>query len=196
MKIDCRDLACPEPVLNTKKSLELLPEDSILEVLVNSVASKENVERFVQNQGFTAECEATEDGATKITIVKGFACAVAQDKSQEGLINKVLFIKDDKVGEGELGSMLAVGFIKNILELPEIPKTIICVNKGVFLTTAPKDSEIIDAFKKLEKKGVQIYSCGVCLDFYEVADKLHVGMIGNAYGTVEMLTQADGVITL
>ena len=57
MKIDCRDLACPEPVINTKKALDMLPEDSILEVLVNSVSSKENVERFAKNGGYKVDLE-------------------------------------------------------------------------------------------------------------------------------------------
>lgn len=196
MKIDCRDMACPEPVLHTKKSLELLPDDSILEVLVNSVASKENVERFATKQGLSVNSEDQDDGSTKISIIKGYACAVSSQDDGEALLDKVLFLKDDKVGEGELGSMLAIGFIKNLLELPKPPKTIICVNRAVMLTTAPKESEIIATFKKLEEKGVEIYSCGVCLEFYKVQDHLNVGMIGNAYGTVEMLSEAGGVITL
>jgi selenium metabolism protein YedF len=196
MKIDCRGLACPEPVINTKKSLELLENDSILEVLVDSNASRENVIRFATNEGLSVSDEITEDGSIKITIVKGFACEIAAPVEDEKFLNKVLFIKDDKVGDNELGAMLIVGFLKTILELPKLPKTILCVNKAVLLTTAPADSDIINILKTLEEKGVEIYSCGICLDFYGVADELKVGMVGNAYGTVEALLNSEGTITL
>ena len=196
MKIDCRGLACPEPVINTKKSLELLENDSILEVLVDSNASRQNVIRFATNEGLSVSDEITEDGSIKITIVKGFACEIAAPIEDEKFLNKVLFIKDDKVGDNELGAMLIVGFLKTILELPKLPKTILCVNKAVLLTTAPANSDIINILKTLEEKGVEIYSCGICLDFYKVADELKVGMVGNAYGTVEALLNSEGTITL
>ncbi len=196
MKIDCRDLACPEPVINTKKSLELLEDDSILEVLVNSNASKENVIRFAKNEGFNVSDEIVEDGSIKITIVKGFACEVATPKKDENFLNKVLFLKDDKVGDNELGAMLIVGFLKTILELPQLPKTILCVNRAVFLTTAAEDSDVIGVLKMLEDRGVEIFSCGICLDFYKLGDELKVGMVGNAYGTVDSLLNSEGTITL
>jgi len=196
MKIDCRGLACPEPVINTKKSLEILPNDSILEVLVDSTASKENVIRFAKNEGLSVSDEIIEDGSTQITIVKGFACEIVNGEEKSNFLNKVLFLKDDKVGDNELGSMLVVGFLKSVLELPKLPKTIICVNKAVLLTTADENSDVIKTLKELEKKGVEIFSCGVCLDFYKVNDKLKVGMIGNAYGTVDSLLNSEGTITI
>jgi selenium metabolism protein YedF len=196
MKIDCRGLACPEPVINTKKSLELLPNDSILEVLVDSNASKENVIRYAKNESLSVSDEITEDGSVKITIVKGFACEIITPDSERNFLDKVLFLKDDKVGENELGSMLMVGFLKSILELPKLPKTIICVNKAVLLTTADEDSDVIAVLKTLEDKGVEIFSCGVCLDFYKVSEKLKVGVVGNAYGTVEALFKSKGTVTL
>ena len=196
MKINCCGLACPEPVINTKKSLELLPDDSILEVLVDSSASRENVIRFAKNEGLSVSDEITEDGSIKITIVKGFACAIATSTEDDKFLNKVLFLKDDKVGKGELGSMLVIGFLKSILELPKLPKTIICVNKAVLLTTADEDSDILQILKTLEKSGVEIFSCGVCLDFYKVSEKLKVGVVGNAYGTVEALLNSEGTITI
>ena len=43
MKIDCCNLACPEPVLKTKRALDELPDNTILEVVVNSISSIENI---------------------------------------------------------------------------------------------------------------------------------------------------------
>ena len=196
MKIDCRDLPCPEPVIKTKKALELLGDDSILLVQVNAIASRENVMRFAKNEGLTVSDETTADGSVLITIVKGFACEIATASQNEELSDKVLFLKDDKIGENELGTTLMVGFLKTILEFSQLPKTILCVNKAVLLTTAAEDSDIIKILKMLEERGVEIFSCGICLDFYKVNDKLKVGMIGNAYGTVEALLNSKGTIAL
>ncbi len=196
MKIDCCGLACPEPVLHTKKALENLPNDSILEVLVNSVASKENVLRFAQNAGYECRFEEREEGKTIIAIIKGFTCNVVESAKEELFLDKTLFLKSHTVGEGELGAKLVVGFLKSTLELPKLPKRIVCVNTAVYLTTADESEPVIEILKQLEAKGVEIYSCGVCLEFYGVDKQLKVGKIGNAYGTVEMLFGGEGTITL
>ena len=133
MKLDCCNLACPEPVLQTKKALENLPENAILEILVNSTASKENVIRFVQNAGYELRSEEQEDGKTLIIVLKGFACSVAKEEQEDLFLNKVLFLKSDQVGEGELGSRLVVGFLKSLLELPKLPRRIACVNRADIL---------------------------------------------------------------
>ena len=195
MKLDCSGLACPEPVLQTKKALEELPNDSVLEVTVSSLASRENVIRFAQNGGFDARAQDLEEGKSLITIVKGFTCKTVIDAKDE-FLDKTLFLKSDKVGEGELGSKLIVGFLKSTLELPKLPRRIICVNRAVLLTTADESAPIIEVLKSLEAKGVEIYSCGVCLEFFGVSDKLKVGKIGNAFGTIEMLFGGEGTISL
>lgn len=196
MKIDCSGLACPEPVLKTKKALETLPNDSILEIVVDNVASRENVLRFAQNSGYDARAEELQGGKSLITVVKGFACAVVALSKEEAFLDKTLFLKSDKVGEGELGAKLIVGFLKSTLELPKLPKRIVCVNTAVHLTTADETSPVIEILKNLEAKGVEIYSCGVCLEFYGVSDRLKVGKIGNAYGTIEMLFGGEGTVSL
>ncbi len=193
MKIDCCDLACPEPVLKTKKALEELEDDSILEVLVNSVSSVQNVKRFVVNGGYESRSEELDDGKTLITIIKGYECVIAPAK-EEKFLNKTIFVKTDKIGDGELGTTLMKSFLKTILEFKELPKNIVFVNKGVFLTTKDENQDLIENLKELESRGVKIYSCGLCLNFYSIpADELKVGEIGNAYDSVDMLLNTDAV---
>ena len=193
MRIDCCNLACPEPVLKTKKALEELEDDSILEVVVNSVSSIENVKRFATKSGYENREEELEDGKVLITIIKGYECAIVPSKSEK-MLNKSVFIKTDRVGNGELGVTLMKGFIKNILEFKELPKNIIFVNEGVFLTTKDEHLDLIESLKELENRGVSIYSCGLCMDFYKIdAKELKVGVIGNAYDTVDMLLNTEVV---
>lgn len=107
---------------------------------------------------------------------------------------KTVFLKADKIGEGELGSILINGFLKAMTEQKNLPKTIICVNSAVLLTTPEEETEILESLKILEEKGVEILSCGTCLDFYEVREQLKVGKPGNAIDTVEMLLN-ENVVT-
>lgn len=104
---------------------------------------------------------------------------------------KTIFLKSDKIGDGELGSMLAKGFLNAISEQENLPKSIICVNSAVLLTTAEVDDEILHILKDIESKGVNIYSCGTCLDFYDKRDDLKVGVAGNAMDTAKMLLTED-----
>lgn len=108
--------------------------------------------------------------------------------------NKTLFLKSDKVGEGELGSILIKGFLNAISQQEEKPKAIICVNSAVLLTTS-EDEEIISILKRIENKGVEIYSCGTCLDFYKIRENLKIGVVGNAMDTAKMLLSED-IVTL
>jgi len=192
-KIDCRNLACPEPVLRTKKALEEMDE-GILEVVVNSISSVQNVKRYATNQGLEAKVEEIGNGESVITIVKGYECAIVSEDNE--FLEKTIFIKDDKVGEGELGKILMKGFLKTTLEFKKLPKNIVFVNKGVFLTTKDENKEIIEILKEFEKRGVKIYSCGLCMNHYNIApEELKVGEIGNAYDTMDMLLHTE-VISL
>ncbi|GAB6045706.1 sulfurtransferase-like selenium metabolism protein YedF [Caminibacter profundus] len=191
-KIDCRDMACPQPVLETKKALEEMNE-GILEVLVNSVSSVQNIKRYAINNGFEPKVDDLGNGETLITIIKGYECTIiADEKDEEKFLNKTIFVKDDKIGEGELGGILIKRFLKTILEFKKLPKNIIFVNRGVFLTTKEENKEIIEILKELEKRGVKIYSCGLCMNHYNIpAEELKVGEIGNAYDTMDMLLNTE-----
>lgn len=99
------------------------------------------------------------------------------------------------MGDGELGSMLIKGFLNAIYEQKETPKAIVCVNSAVLLTTANIEDEIVQILKKIEEKGVVIYSCGTCLDYYEKRDDLKVGIAGNALDTAKMLL-TENIVSL
>jgi len=196
MTLDCCGLACPEPVLRTKKALESLPDDSILDVLVDQESSVVNVRRFAENSGYECRIEALGDGRTRLSIVKGFACALPESEpTSGGFLDKTLFIKDDRVGEGELGSLLMEGFLKTTLEFDRLPRNIVLVNRGVFLTTDPERyGGILEILRELERRGVKIYSCGLCMNHFGIpAQNLQVGEIGNAYDTMRMLLQTETV---
>lgn len=112
--------------------------------------------------------------------------------------NKTILFKSDKIGEGELGNVVANGFIKAIIAQETLPKKIIFLNRGVFLTTQNKEiknSEIITSLKKLESIGVEVISCETCLEYFGVKNSLLVGRIGKAFEVMQDFLSNDGVIS-
>lgn len=107
----------------------------------------------------------------------------------------VLLITADSVGRGddELGRILMRSFLKTLKESPELPGTALFLNSGVFLTT--EGSPLLDDLAALTQAGVEIYSCGTCLDFYNLRDKLRAGSVGNMAMTVARLMSADHVVS-
>lgn len=65
--VDARGLSCPEPVIMTRKALTS-NEDAYI-ILVDNVASKENVTRYAQHQGYEVSVE-DKDGEYTLTLKK------------------------------------------------------------------------------------------------------------------------------
>jgi len=193
MRIDARNMECPKPVIAAKQALEELGEEGSFEILLNTEVSKENVLRFLKQNGVEASLKTLENGEFAITAVKGYACEVATPKSS----SKIMFIKTDYIGEsGELGTKLIKGFLSALLHTTQKPAKIIFVNRGVMLTTKTENTDVIASLQELEKSGVTILSCGACLEFYGLTSELKVGAAGNALDTVESLLSSDSVISL
>lgn len=85
----------------------------------------------------------------------------------------------------ELGKILMKSFIYTVSETSPYPKTLIFYNEGVRLTC--EDSQVLDDIKKLEDLGVEIISCGTCLDYLNLKENLKVGSISNMYTIYEKL---------
>ena len=105
-----------------------------------------------------------------------------------------VFVRNDVVGHGDpqLGRILMKAFLKTLKNLDPLPSTVLFINAGVHLTT--EGSEDIAAIAELEKLGIEIMSCGTCLDFYKKLDKVRVGIVGNMFDIVDRLNRAPKVI--
>jgi selenium metabolism protein YedF len=189
--IDCRNQACPAPVINVKKALE---EQNELQVLLDDGAPRENVARFSRNRGYSVT-EKREGSGWLLTIC-GTPETDAVSPPQPSGNNRILMITSNRLGDGpeELGSLLMKNFIHTLLETSEIPSRILFLNTGVFLTC--EGSDVQEALKKLHGMGVEIFSCGLCLDYFKLKDKLRAGATTNMLTTVESLLTAGQVIKL
>jgi selenium metabolism protein YedF len=189
-EIDCRGMACPQPVITTKKVLEESEENEFI-LIVDNLAARDNVERFAQSQGAKVDIEKKGNDFFLHIQRKG-ACELAASTQKAEKV--VVYINSNLLGVGEeaLGAILMRAFLKTLLDLKPIPSKLIFVNSGVRLTT--EGSEVLESLKALSEKGVEILSCGTCLDFYGLKEKLKVGVISNMYDIVQSLLEADRLI--
>jgi len=188
-EVDVRGLPCPRPVIETKKALQEIDEGSIT-VIVDRPEASENVQRFARSQGCKVNV-SQEEGIFRIVINK-----TRSAKAEAGKSDDVVFITSDQMGTGDerLGKILMNAFLNTLWDNEPKPSKVIFMNSGVRLTT--EGSEVLEALLLLEKDGVQIFSCGTCLDYYAIKDKLMVGKVTNMYEVVHSLTSASKVINI
>jgi len=191
--IDCRGLACPQPVVTTKQALDQLQGGELM-VIVNNASSCNNVERFARSQGCSVDIkEAGEDFYVHIqkAIRRDEEKATQTDQKAKKV---VVYINSQLLGDGDeaLGSFLMKAFLKTLLDLETQPSRLILVNSGVQLTS--EDSKVLETLQLLSEKGVEIVSCGTCIDFYELKGKVRVGVISNMYDIIQSMLEADRVI--
>ena len=192
--------ACPIPVVKTKKAIEALTADETVVVLVDNETALQNVTKAARTMGFEAQQETVSDKEFKITIqvVKGAAAPAEEVPATcccEGYKkNYVVAVSSDKMGEGseELGKVLIKAFFFALTQQDELPGTIIFYNGGVKLST--EGSPVLEDLKNLAAQGVEVISCGTCLNFYQLSEKLAVGEVSNMYDIVEHLRKADVVV--
>ncbi len=118
-------------------------------------------------------------------------------KSTESVfLDQVLVITDKKLGGGneKLGESLMNGYIHSLVKCTPYPKAILFLNAGVHLVV--EESPVINSLRVMEAAGVKILSCGTCLDFYMIKDKLCVGGVTNMYKMVELINDAGNTIKL
>ena len=188
--VDARGLTCPQPVIMTKKAMEE-PGGEELTTIVNQMVALENVSKLAQSQGYEFEVKQEDDDYyIHMTRVDGSD----EDASGKGE-NIAIMIRSNLFGQGEaeLGQVLMKSFLFTLTELDAPVKHIIFMNSGIFLTI--EGSPVLDTLKVLENKGVEILSCGTCLDYYQAKDKLAVGSVTNMYTALEILTTAARSLT-
>ncbi len=195
--LDMRGKPCPAPVVETKKILDNL-EEGVVVVIVDNEISKNNVERFAKKSGCSTDV-SREDNFFKIIVTKGITCNIDfknENKKEDKSKSYILYIKNSVMGHGdvELGNILIKAFFKTLLDNDKKPDSIIFLNKGVFLVC--EDSEIIDELVVLEKEfKVEILSCGTCLDYYNLKEKVKIGVVSNMFDIQNKLITAENVVT-
>jgi len=192
-QVDARGLSCPRPVIETKKILDQIGEGNVTTIVDNEIAV-ENVTKLAKSMAFDVKVKEIE-GNYYIDIYKNM------ENNEIHLNNNrkkdlVILFGSESMGEGskELGQVLMKGFIYTLTENKPYPKALLFVNSGVKLTT--EGSEAIDYLRQLESEGVEVLSCGTCLDYFSLKNKLVVGGVTNMYTIVEKINGAKNTIRI
>lgn len=195
VELNCQGLACPQPVIMTKKALEQKPAE--ITVLVDNLAAKENVAKFAASSGYGVSIENA-DGIYRLNLLaKQTAVNVAAGKelAAEAEAPAILLGRNTLgTGSEELGAILMKSFFVSLLELPQLPRAVMLINSGVYL--AVTDSPVLQPLQELSRRGVAVMVCGTCLDYFSLKEKLAVGEVTNMYSILSELTRAGNTITL
>ncbi|MCG0275115.1 MAG: sulfurtransferase-like selenium metabolism protein YedF [Thermosediminibacteraceae bacterium] len=192
IEVDCRGKKCPEPVIMTKKALDSISQGRVVAIVDNEVA-RDNVMKLAKHQGYNCFSESR-DGVQYIYIDKEPKTAECAEGLNTESSSFVILVTSDTLGKGseELGKLLMRNYIYTLKELDRLPKCIMFINKGVYL--AAQGSESLEVLKELESKGVEILSCGTCLDYYGLKEKLAVGSVTNMYTIAQKLSEFRSVV--
>ena len=194
IEIDARGLDCPKPVINTKKELDKI-ENGIVTIKVDNHIAKENILKLAKSLNCEVKITKDEKDLIEIEIKKGES-DIIEKKQDSALEDRCIFISSDKMGTGndELGEVLIKGYIYTLTEAKPYPKYMVFVNSGVKLTT--ENEATIENLKILEKAGVEILSCGTCLDYYNLKENLQVGSVTNMYTIVDIMNSSSQTISI
>jgi selenium metabolism protein YedF len=188
---------CPIPVIEAKKALRKTAPGGVIHLLVDNDISRQNLEKMAAGLGCAFKWEARGDGNILVSVTAPEAGGRAEGTlSGGGNQNLVIAISKNTMGTGsdELGAILIKAFIYSLTELDTPPETLLFFNSGVKLTT--EGSNALADLKTLEEKGTIVSSCGTCLDFYQLKDKLAVGNVTNMYAIASAMADAGKLINI
>ena len=189
IKVNAMGDACPIPVVKTQKAMQELGGAGTVETLVDNETAVQNLGKLAASKGCTSKTEKLGENEYRVTITVGENAKVEEQSGECYTCGKpktVVVLSSDKMGSGndELGGAL--------MKQETLPDTILCYNGGVKLTC--EGSESLEDLKGMAARGVEIMSCGTCLNFYDLKEKLAVGEVTNMYVIVEKMSGADRVV--
>lgn len=198
-EVDARGLACPQPVICTKRALEETGSGTVITLVDNAIA-RDNVLKLARSLGYRAEVQERDAGFA-VRIEKEGPKTIptpAGNKEVVGVAGpEVLVLIPTAVfgrGPEELGEVLMRMFLYTLTEVKPCPAAIILINGGVKL--AAQGAETVPSLEALTAAGVEVLVCGTCLDYYGLKESLAVGTVSNMYTITEKLLQAQRVITV
>lgn len=191
---------CPLPVVKATRALKEMKEPGVLEVHVDNEIAVQNLTRMAS--GYRLEAKAEKIAEKEFTVTMEVAELPEKTMPENDAVScgadsrgdYVIAVESDCMGRGsdELGHALLKSFIFAVTQLDQLPGAILFYNGGARMTV--EGSAALEDLKKLEAQGVEILTCGTCLNHYELADKLAVGSVTNMYDIVTKLTAAGKVV--
>lgn len=195
--------ACPIPLVKTKNAIkEMESEGGSVETLVDNEIAAQNLTKMANQKGYPVRSEKLEQNRYRVVMTLGETTAEEKSQKSDETVcipdrrtdNTVVVISSSCMGEGDdaLGAVLMKGFLYAISQQDELPTTILFYNGGAKLTC--EDAPTLEDLKSMEAQGVEILTCGTCLNHYGLSEKLQVGSMTNMYVIAEKMTQASRIV--
>ena len=196
-QLDCRGLACPQPVMRSRDAVA--GGAQALEVLVDNEPARENLRRFFEGRGFNVADNQEGPDCWRISATAGHAAPATQQGTEataatEGNSRTLVLITTETIGRGDdtLGGKLMGNFLATLPELgPRLWRSVL-INGGVKLASCPGPA--LDALKKMAAEGVSVLVCGTCLAHFGLLEAKAVGDTSNMLDIVTSLDLAGKVI--
>lgn len=201
LKVNAMGDTCPIPVVKTKEAIRQLGADGgVVETLVDNDIAVQNLTKMANQKGYGVESEKLGENEYRVTMTVGTGADLPAESEETvcmvpaGQKNTVVEVAADHMGEGEgeLGKNLLKAFLYALSQQESLPKTILFYNGGASLTC--QGSLSLEDLKSMAERGVEILTCGTCLNFYGLTEKLAVGGVTNMYDIVEKQMAADLIV--
>lgn len=200
MKIEVNAMgdACPLPVVKTQKAMQELQGAGTVETLVDNETAVQNLGKFAASRGCVSKCEQLGEKQYRVTITVGETAQEGKEQEAQCFTcakpKTVAVLSSDKMGGGsdELGAALMKAFVYALSQQETLPDTILCYNGGAKLSC--EGSESLEDLRAMAEQGVEVLTCGTCLNFYGLTEKLSVGEVTNMYVIVEKMNGADRIL--
>ena len=199
--VDTKGQQCPAPLIATRKAIKESKEGETIRIIIDNKTSFDNVARFLRDNNILFSSEE-EKGVWTLTVTKTGTgepsesieeyCTVAVPHFNKG--NFVIVFSSDKMGEGdkELGTMLMSNFIRAVKDLDVLPGKMLFYNSGVRLGTT--DSDVYESLKEIEQMGVGLLFCGTCVKFYDIQEKIKIGILSNMFEIAQLMASAGNIV--
>ena len=210
VRVDCKGLPCPQPLIETRKAMRANEEGTEIEVCVDNATASRNVEGMLADYGVAIVFETKGDlyvgrfinpkiEENMLEAMKAEYLESCTKKNNSTFFERptILCISNVfGVGDDTLGALLMKGFLSTIVEEwgRLLPREILFLNSGVKLCL--KDSGAIDTLRNLESRGTELLICGTCVDFYKIRELLAVGSITNMQKISSRIASANKLIRL
>lgn len=199
--LDVKGLKCPMPLIQTKKALKEIEKDETLRIIIDNETSVKNVEHFLTDNGMEIS-QSEKGGIFEIVVNKNendledVAAEAYCSTSVETDKSYVVMLAKDRLGEGseELGNALVGAMLNSLKSMDTMPDRILIMNSGVNLVV--KGALFLPQLKELEEAGVEILTCGACLDYFGKMEELAIGRVSNMHEILESMLNAGKVINI
>ena len=200
---------CPIPVVKATQALRAMTEPGTLEVLVDNEIAVQNLTRMGEGKGCAVASERLGEKEWRVTVTTSVALGVSDAEAESATCEVpvpgaasfspaprrvVVAITSECMGTGDdvLGRKLMGSFVYSLTQLDELPATVLLYNGGAHLSC--EGSAALEDLRGLAASGVEVLTCGTCLDHYGIADTLAVGEVTNMYVIAQRLTGASLVV--